>query len=193
MSRRASQRKSNPSQIFIYTEGETEKIYFEKLNQLKRTRERKRVNVRCTSKQGVDLFYWVRKQYRKHDFKTSPIEIVIVLDKDDTEPSELEELKKLCDEEGYKLAFCNECFELWVLLHFRTVTSPLSRTQLKQEIEKETLKQYKKTDSKFFEKLVTYVEKAILNQTHSAMGPELIYDKNPYTNVGFVISDLFNV
>ena len=56
MGRRPSTGKINPSQILIYTEGETEKIYLECLKNILLPRDRKSIKIKKLGKQGLSLF-----------------------------------------------------------------------------------------------------------------------------------------
>ncbi len=53
------------------------------------------------------------------------------------------------DKNNIKIAYINECFELWILLHFEKPTSPIQRGD---EIEKKIIQAYKKNGLGQFEK-----------------------------------------
>lgn len=192
MARRKSRGRPNPPQIHIYTEGESEVLYLNYLKNLVGVRHHKRLVVKSKRKQGLDLYYYVRKEYRKHDFVNSPTTIILVIDKDDTSTSDLKKLKKLCSESNFTLVFSNACFELWLLLHFERVTANLNREELKKRIEGRTGKKYKKTDKPMFEKIVRRYKQALANS--EKMSAEILdFEQNPYTNVGELVKKYFNV
>jgi len=82
MGRRRSQERKNPPQIKLYTEGETEKIYFDALRSIVGIKGGISYSAKQVNKQGLDLFYYVKRCYTRHNFETSPVKIVLVIDKD---------------------------------------------------------------------------------------------------------------
>ncbi|MBG9368113.1 RloB family protein [Streptococcus sp. NLN64] len=190
MGRRASTRRKNPPQIHVYTEGETEIIYWNCLKSLVGTVDGKKLVVKSLRKQGLDLFYHVRNRYQNHDFKNSPVEICILVDKDDTPNADLLKLENLCKQEGYDFYCSNECFELWLLSHYRSITASMSRRQLYGALEKEIGRGYCKTDKRYIEKIVTSFRKAIENSGHYTTKT---FIQNPYTNMGQLLRRFFRV
>lgn len=94
MGRRPSTGKTNPSQIFIYTEGETEKIYLECLKGILPSRHRKSIKIKKLGKQGLSLFDSVSNILKNNNSPVSPVEVYIVVDKDDTKKEDLIKLRK---------------------------------------------------------------------------------------------------
>lgn len=192
MGRREQQKKENPRQIHVYCEGESEKIYLETLRNLVGIKQRLKLVVRSERKQGIDLYNHVRSRYKKHDFKVSPVEIIIIVDKDDTTTEELTKLKNKCLRSGYLLIYSNACFELWLLLHFEKVTFFTTRENLNSSLSSKLGKSYKKTDKRFFEQVVKKYEVALKNSKRMEGGiPE--FNKNPYTNMKELLNNYFNV
>lgn len=192
MGRREQQKKENPRQIHVYCEGESEKIYLETLRNLVGIKQRLKLVVRSERKQGIDLYNHVRSRYKKHDFKVSPVEIIIIVDKDDTTTEELTKLKNKCLRSGYLLIYSNVCFELWLLLHFEKVTFFTTRENLNSSLSSKLGKSYKKTDKRFFEQVVKKYEVALKNSERMEDGiPE--FNKNPYTNMKELLNNYFNV
>lgn len=192
MARRERQKKANPKQIHVYCEGESEKIYLETLRNLIGIKQRLKLVVRSERKQGIDLYNHVRSRYKQHNFKVSPVEIVIIVDKDDTTTEELTKLKNECLRSGYLLIYSNACFELWLLLHFEKVTSFTTRENLNSILSSKLGKSYKKTDKKIFEQVVKKYKVALKNSEKMEDGiPE--FDKNPYTNMKELLNNYFNI
>lgn len=191
MGRRPSKGKSNPTQILIYTEGETEKIYLECLKEILRSRDRKGIKIRRLGKQGLSLFDGVNNILKNNNSLVSPVEVYIVVDKDDTKIEDLIKLREKCLDKEFKLIFSNECFELWLLFHFEKVTSYMSRSDLTKKLTKWVKKDFNKTDIKVLSKIAGLHKVAIEN----ASGIDCLNDdnlcKNPYTNVKELIFDVF--
>lgn len=192
MARREQQKKANPKQIRVYCEGESEKIYLETLRNLVGIKQRLKLVVRSERKQGIDLYNYVKNNYKKHDFEYSPVDIIIVVDKDDKTTEELTKLKNECLRSGYLLIYSNVCFELWLLLHFEKVTFFTTRGNLNSSLSSKLGKSYKKTDKRFFEQVVKKYEVALKNSERMEDGiPE--FNKNPYTNMKELLNNYFNV
>ncbi|GAA5363018.1 hypothetical protein GKS17_00700 [Streptococcus uberis] len=192
MARKRSLGRQNPPQIHMYTEGQTEVLYFNQLKKHFRVKSGKKLTVKQINKQGLKLFHHVKTLYRKHDFKVSPTDIILVVDKDQTSISELEQLKESCNQKGYQLMFSNHSFELWILLHFEKVSTYMENPDLIKKLNKLVGGKYQKTDNRFVEKLVITVQKAI--EHSKEMSPEIQdFKQNPYTNVGKIIPTLFTL
>ncbi|WP_107923283.1 RloB family protein [Lysinibacillus parviboronicapiens] len=102
--------------ILIYCEGETERIYFEQLRILKRSKMVS-VKIKNVKRSAIKL--------AQHAFRDSSYqyfdEVWIVFDKDDLTEKQLEEVNVFCEEKNIQIAYTNEAFELWLLLHFEEV------------------------------------------------------------------------
>lgn len=136
-----------------------------------RVKSGKKLTLKQINKQGLKLFHHVKTLYQKHDFKVSPTDIILVVDKDQTSISELEQLKESCNQKGYQLMFSNHSFELWILLHFEKVSTYMENPDLIKKLNKLVGGKYQKTDNRFVEKLVSTVQKAI--EHSKEMSPEI--------------------
>lgn len=192
MGRRRSQERKNPPQIKLYTEGETEKIYFDALRSIVGIKGGISYSAKQVNKQGLNLFYYVKRCYTRHNFETSPVKIVLVIDKDNTSSEELTTLKSLCEENNYELVFCNKCFELWLLLHYERVTRTLDAKQLIDQLEHHLSKEYIKTDEKTITVISKSYAQALLNSDHMASIVNN-FDINPYTNVNRFLRTFFDI
>lgn len=71
------------------------------------------------------------KQVRERDIKPdSATEIWIVFDVDDDPTGQTNEAVNLCKKLGYKAIVSNECFEVWLRLHFDYFDSAIHRSVL---------------------------------------------------------------
>lgn len=184
MARRQSCKRSNPPQIHVFTEGESEKLYLSCLQESIGVRGRKKLVIKSKKKQGLHLFNAVKKHYEKHDFTISPVKIVLIVDKDDTPISDLIHLINLCNREHYLLIYSNECFELWLLLHNQKVTKSMNRADLRNALTKIHGQKYDKTDKSLFEKIVQSYKTALNNSINfqNTLTANML-DVNPYTNM----------
>ncbi|KOS69690.1 abortive phage resistance protein [Lysinibacillus contaminans] len=119
--------------ILIYCEGETERIYFEQMKLLKRSKMVS-VKIKNVKRSAIKL-----AQHAYRDSSYQPFdEVWIVFDKDDLTEKQLDEVNAFCEEKDIKIAYTNEAFELWLLLHFEAVevSEPYPRAVLNNKLEK---------------------------------------------------------
>jgi hypothetical protein len=86
---------------------------------------------------------------------------------------------------GFNVAYSNEAFELWYLLHFAYHDAALSRTQYEEKLTKCLGRKYDKSDETLYETLLGKQAKAIKNAekllgSYAKSNPEL---NNPCTSV----------
>lgn len=102
--------------ILIYCEGETERIYFEQMKILKRSKTVS-VKIKNVKRSALKL-----AQHAYRDSSYQPFdEIWIVFDKDDLTEKQLEEVNDFCSRHNIHIGYTNEAFELWLLLHYEQV------------------------------------------------------------------------
>ncbi|WP_332649635.1 RloB family protein [Lysinibacillus sp. 54212] len=102
--------------ILIYCEGETERIYFEQMRILKRSKMVS-VKIKNVKRSALKL-----AQHAYRDSSYQPFdEVWIVFDKDDLSEKQLEEVNDFCRNHSIHIGYTNEAFELWLLLHFEQV------------------------------------------------------------------------
>ena len=166
MARRQSCKRSNPPQIHVFAEGESEKLYLSCLQESIGVRDKNKLVIKSKRKQCCHLFNAVKKHYERHDFSVSPVMIVLMVDKDDTPITDLVKLIDLCKRENYMLVYSNECFELWLLLHNQRVTRSMSRAELRKALTRCLNQKYDKTDKSLFEKIVQNYKIALGNSSH---------------------------
>ncbi len=88
----------------------------------------------------------------------------VVFDKDEFD---IEKAIKLARENQVHVAWSNECFELWILLHFRLVEIAIGRKEclikVKEFLKKEMKLDYTKNNKDIYEKLKSKLRIAIAN------------------------------
>lgn len=133
--RKENIKKQSPNKYLIVTEGEaTEPNYFEyykteienKYNTLVELDKHVNLDVEGTGRNTLDLVKYTEKLVNQ-----SPNiygNIWLVFDKDDFPDEQFNNSITKAQSNGYKVAWSNESFELWYLLHFQDYESTAKRT-----------------------------------------------------------------
>lgn len=116
-----------------------------------------------------------------------------VFDVDDFYCDKLVEAIKEANKNGIKIAFSNECFELWLLLHFQKPSGAISRDDFESKI-RENVKGFKKGQN-VFDLIIKNQDKAIENakQLLNCSYEEINWSKslsekgNPSTSIHFLV------
>lgn len=124
--------------LIVCEDEKTEPYYFEKFKDLfpEKTLYLKTVGTGTNSKGVVEQAAIARDEIKDSIRKTVD-EVWAVFDKDDLDLSpgnrrRFEEAFEIADSEEIKIAYSNEAFELWLLLHFRgvSVNDPIPRKDI---------------------------------------------------------------
>ena len=70
----------------------------------------------------------------------------VVFDKDDFPANDFNQAIQLAEKNGFRVAYSNQAFEYWFLLHYNLYTGPIHRNQYKDMLTKLTGLQYNKTE-----------------------------------------------
>ncbi len=116
-------------------------------------------------------------------------EVWSVFDRDSFPAERFNEALGLAKREGIRVAYSNEAFELWYLLHFAYRDTGLSRTQYKSKLTRHLGETYRKNSEHMYGKLLPLQEQAIKNATrllasHDPLVPER---GNPSTTVHLLV------
>lgn len=114
-------------------------------------------------------------------------EVWCVFDRDSFPIQNYSRAFELASGAGIKIAWTNEAFELWYLLHFDYLDSGISRADYKRKLSEKGL-QYDKTDKEIYQKVKHLQEKAIKNgqklERHwNESGKKFPERENPSTSV----------
>lgn len=179
MGRRNGQNRKNPPQIKVFAEGQTEIIYLNALRDTIGIKDNISFEGKSVKKQGLDLYYYVKKLFKN-------------VDKDNTDIEKLIELEKLCQCSNFNLVFSNICFELWLLLHFESVTRYMEIYNLTRRLTQQIGKKYSKTDKRTIGNISKKYKIALSNSTYmKSINND--FSQNPYTNVNVFLEDFFNI
>lgn len=122
-------KEAQPGNYLIVTEGtETEVNYFKNIKRIIESSfnnniivEKIELDVQGTARSTKVL---VNEAIKKRSLKAYS-EVWVVFDKDDNQ--DFDEAISLAKREGLNVAWSNECFELWLLLHFQDLKSAIGR------------------------------------------------------------------
>ena len=127
--RKVGNKSERPATCLILTEGtETEVNYFEGIRMIINQRFRvKEIQTNYPMKvQGIGRSTCVLvNEAIKKQSRENYSEVWVVFDKDDN--TDFDEAIKLAKNNGINVAWSNESFELWILLHFQDLKTAISR------------------------------------------------------------------
>lgn len=120
-------------------------------------------------------------------------EVWVVFDRDSFPPDQFNEAIRLAKREGIHVAYSNEAFEIWYLLHFCYHDSATSRDLYQQMLTEHVGYPYHKNDRGMYDKLLEYQSAAIRNAERllASYGPEHNPEKdNPCTTIHKLVQAL---
>lgn len=186
--------------IYIFSEGEeTEPNYFEsKKKEIRKTNIQivvKGTGYNTLSLVEYALNYMSRNNIEINDSAESD-ECWVVFDKDDYNRDFDNAIKKAKDN-NFKVAYSNECFELWFLLHFNFIDTAIGRKnyieKLDERINAINGQNYQKNLKNMYE-LIKHLEKDAIRNAKKLLeihkGVQSYSKKNPSTTVHLLIEKL---
>lgn len=90
-------------------------------------------------------------------------QVWVVMDKDSFSIDQFNQALQLAKNNDIQVAYSNEAFEIWYLLHFDFHQSAISRTSYKERLTNRLGFEYKKNDPRMFQELETHLPNAISN------------------------------
>ena len=174
--------------ILVLAEGSTERIYFTGLRTRKST-----VKIVVPSSRPTDALGLVRICAEHMKMKGIDVDqgdmAICVFDVAGNDERNLTQAIRMARRSGILLALTNPCFELWYLMHFRDVTTPLSCAEVHRCL-KAHIKNYKKTET--YRDLLDPLRIGAINRAREAWseGIERSIPSNPGTNMHIVLSEL---
>ena len=115
-----------------------------------------------------------------------------VFDRDDVPLDQFNEALALADRSGMHIAYSNQAFELWYLLHFHYYNSGITRQDYSGQLTKLLGRSYVKNSETMYDELLARQENAIkharnLLATHNPIQPA---QNNPSTTVHMLVEAL---
>ena len=186
--------------VWVFTEGQTEKYYLSKLPKVE--------SIKCTIKHvarsGLALVVAVINRIDKGLVPYQPgdkIWVVIDRDKQQQNPKNNRQQFKTALEKAngaaIEVAYSNDSFELWLLLHYQDVSREMTAKQLTKRL-KDFIPEYKKADSDIYQKIersdtsdqaAAGKRAQALIKKHNREGTEPA-DANPSTRLHQLIAEL---
>ena len=139
------------------------------------------------------LVKYAKKQQAKASSEKLPYaQVWCVFDRDSFKKEHVNTAIQMAESSGFKVAFSNEAFELWYVLHYEYLNSGISRKRYEEKITKYIGAKYKKNDPRMYDILLSRQNKAIsrakkLLKIHSTKNPA---DMNPSTTVHLLVEEL---
>lgn len=202
--KKPEKRLPEPSSYLIASEGKcTEVYYFEgfknEINQrYSDSIESYEIEIKGLGKETLRVIEDINEFSRKLPILYE--NVWAVFDKDDFPKDDFDNAISKADSLGIKVAWSNECFELWYLLHFSYVQSALHRDVISEKLNDEfkklgISKGYDKTDSDIYSILKPKINIAMKNAEKLCSDTqESIPSKmNPHTNVHLLVSGLLEI
>jgi hypothetical protein len=171
--------------FLIFTEGETEVIYFSKLRNLLRVG----IKVQGLADNTLSL---VQKAITFKARHPEYDQTWVVFDRDVFPAVDFNEAIRLAISKEISVAYSNECFELWLLLHLQYVDTGLDRALLAKKLQTSLKSGYDKTAEKSIEELLPRYSSAIENAKRllSNYVPRRPESDNPSTTVHFLVEEI---
>ena len=116
-----------------------------------------------------------------------------VFDRDSFDPDDFNNAIRKAEAAGFRVAYSNQAFELWYLLHFDDHRSALSRTQYEPILTQRLGHAYRKNSTTMYRELESRQEQAVqraerlLAEYGAAHNPQ---QDNPYTTVHLLVQEL---
>ena len=183
--RKVGSRGAVKPSILIVCEGtKTEPQYFESFKVKSST-----IYVRGTGKNTLSVV----EEAEKINEKDGPYDQVwCVFDRDSFEPNKFNSAIKAAKHRSFRVAYSNEAFEIWLILHFDYYQTGSNRSDYKRLLSKRLGKKYEKNCPPIYEDLLKRQSIAIRNaekllRFHSTPNPE---KNNPSTTVHILVKEL---
>jgi hypothetical protein len=155
--RKAARRKPKDSILIVCEGKQTEPNYFRSFNIS---------GVRVLG-EGLNTVTCVQRAIAEHKGASSYgykfDQVWCVFDKDSFEETQFKEALSLAKDSGVKVAYSNEAFELWYLLHFDLISAPMPRGGYQKKLSEKLGIPYKKNDKNMYDKLLKLQPTAIKN------------------------------
>lgn len=201
--RKVNNREIAPAYCLIVTEGKkTEVNYFENIKQIINKNYSERVKIEKIDLEvkglGKGTCALVREAVKIRSLENYS-EVWVVFDKDDF--MDFDTAIKLARDEGLNVAWSNESFELWILLHFQDLSSAINRKMYESKLNNHFKKlnfnngKYEKNIENIFELIKGNTSLAIersnkLLEMHKCNGIKECSKMNPATTVQDLVSIL---
>lgn len=142
LSRRQGVREIKQSFLIVCEGEKTEPDYFKAFRMTTATVKAvgQAMNTMTLVNKAISIREADRQKKREYD------QCWVVFDKDDFPAHDFNQAIQLAEKNGIHVAYSNQAFEYWFLLHYNLYTGPIHRNQYKDMLTKLTRLQYNKTE-----------------------------------------------
>ena len=180
--------------VLVFTEGKTERDYLRKFKSKRQTGIS--IKTRHISRSKLALIQKIVEFTRKKQLDEEDT-IWAVLDRDEDGDRDLfQQAVDLAEKEGIRLAYSNNSFEVWPLLHFQNIQKAMNNNELLAALQKRLGEKYRKKGGWVYEVLAKKGDYAAaqtradkLLEKHTKDGIKIV-DANPSTTVHRLIQIL---
>lgn len=176
--------------FLVVCEGHTEKNYFDAFRV-----KSARITLYA---QGCDALTLVQDAVKmKGQWQDRYDQFWVVFDRDEGNngAEQIRDAFKLAKQNGFQVAFSNQAFELWFLLHFQTVQAAMTVMQLEKKLDKllpcqRNGQKYSKTDPTHYETLLPKQPMALKRAEQLTPPATKLENANPSTTVPLLVTEL---
>jgi hypothetical protein len=117
-----------------------------------------------------------------------------VFDRDSWTPEDFNNAIRNAENQGFKVAYSNEAFELWYVLHFEFLNTGIPRNDYLQKLSLLLNQKYQKNSEKIYDELFDKQPTAIRNAINllNQYDPHIPARDNPSTTVHLLVQELNN-
>ena len=197
--RRQTKTRETRKRFLIVCEGEKTEVNYFKAFDVPKTIE---VTVRGEGKNSLSLVNKAIQIIDNLKQDDSFDQIWCVFDKDNCSKEQFNQAERLAKENNVKIAYSNEAFEIWFILHFQYLDIATSRSEYPKILNTQMKKckllnekeQYAKNREDMYEKLKPYQTTAITNAAKLIQDRDEAkkhpFDANPSTTVQELVQEL---
>ncbi|MHB9026965.1 MAG: RloB family protein [Armatimonadota bacterium] len=175
--------------LIVCEGGKTEPLYF---NSFKVPRQVVEIDVRGIGRNTVSLVEEALRLRKTEGFTRRGDQVWCVFDKDDITKAQFNSAIQQAKDNGLRVAYSNEAFELWYVLHFSYMNTGITREQYIEKLHGLLGFTYAKNNPDMFDKLLTKMPEAIKHAKKLRKAAEHVppADANPSTTVHLLVEAL---
>jgi len=147
--------------LWIFCEGKTEKLYFDKLRFEERISRLKIKSLQSGYKNADGIVKEATDFISRRDFQEGDL-IACVFDRDANSNEQLKKARSIGETKGILISFSNPCFEYWILCHCGYFAGQYEQGGIIAEITSR-ITNYKKNDPDLYSKTKNKIQDAINN------------------------------
>lgn len=187
---RAVEIRSLRPRFLIVCEGsKTEPAYFESFRLNRRVVS---VDIYGLGRRALSVVQEAIRLRSDGDYNAALDQVWCVFDRDDVSAGDFNAALVLAEQEGIHVAYSNQAFELWYLLHFHYVDTGVSRQDYNDKLTRLLGHPYRKNSRDTYQELENRQRDAIANAQHllAHYDPPNPANDNPSTTVHLLVDQL---